>query len=218
MTSAGSGGRRREAARTCPCPSRAARGRSDARTAAPRRPSAAQRARREHDFCLQAGFPPGHDGRGPPARSRQNVSGSPRTRARVAALPRALGRAAAAGSPPPNPRGGRERAAARGRPPALGLRRRRGARVSGRAAPGRAGTGVGVREPASGARGPGSGWGSGERGPGSGRRAAGWARAPGGERRAGDQVRSGEPDAGSGGPAGGARRAGRGVRVHARVI
>lgn len=24
--------------------------------------------RREHDFCLQAGFPPGHDGRGPPAR------------------------------------------------------------------------------------------------------------------------------------------------------
>lgn len=91
MTSAGSGGRR-EAARTCPCPSRAARGRSDARTAAPRRP--APRARRDHDFCLQAGFPPGHDGRGPPASYRQNVSaggrgqgaswGTPETRAGAA--------------------------------------------------------------------------------------------------------------------------------------
>jgi hypothetical protein len=68
-----------EAARTCPCLSRAARGRSDARTAPRRRRRRCRRrrlryrrrrrcVRREHDFCLQAGFPPGHDGRGPPAR------------------------------------------------------------------------------------------------------------------------------------------------------
>lgn len=70
VTSAGSGGRRSEAARTCPCPSAPP---AAARTRAPPPPAArAQSARREHDFCLQAGFPPGHDGRGPPASSRQN--------------------------------------------------------------------------------------------------------------------------------------------------
>lgn len=62
-----------------PVPARlAGRGRSDARTAAapraPARPPSERLARRQHDFCLQAGFPPGHDGRGAPASSRPNVS------------------------------------------------------------------------------------------------------------------------------------------------
>lgn len=75
MTSAGSGGRRGEAARTCPCPSRRPRplGRAHRRP----RPPSERRVRREHDFCLQAGFPPGHDGRGPPTSSRPNVSEDP---------------------------------------------------------------------------------------------------------------------------------------------
>lgn len=81
-----------------PVPARlAARGRSDARTAAPRPPSE-RRVRRDHDFCLQAGFPPGHYGRGPPASSRPNVSGVPGG---------TCGRAGVLPVPPPPPQAGR---------------------------------------------------------------------------------------------------------------
>lgn len=84
----------------------AARRRSAARTAAPR--ARAQSARREHDFCLQAGFPPGHDGRGPPASSRQNVSVAARPPpGRWSGAPRR--ERAGGGAPAPWGRGGRLR-------------------------------------------------------------------------------------------------------------
>lgn len=191
-----------------------------ARTRAQPPPAArAQSARREHDFCLQAGFPPGHDGRGPPASSRQNVSVSPRgTRG---SSPHALGRAAAPSSPSRSPEEGESgraallrpanAAAARDRPPPLGFGGGAGRGEPGECpdVPSGAGIGVGV----------GTGVGAG-----TGRLGVGARRGPAsGDRRAGDQVRTGEPDAGSGGPAGGDRRAGRGVpgrgvRVPARVI
>lgn len=79
MSSAGSGGRRGEAARTCPCPSRRPRPLGRAQRRRPPPPSE-RLVRRQHDFCLQAGFPPGHDGRGAPARAGPHVSGVPRER------------------------------------------------------------------------------------------------------------------------------------------
>lgn len=94
----------------------AARGRSDARTAAPRPPSE-RRVRREHDFCLQAGFPPGHDGWGPPASSRPNVSGAPGERGAARALsprPRPGGRLRVAFPEPREGRGARGGSSARG--------------------------------------------------------------------------------------------------------
>lgn len=90
-----------------PVPARlAGRGRSDARTAAAPRPPSERLVRRQHDFCLQAGFPPGHDGRGAPASSGPNVSGVPRGRGgRAGVLP-----ATPSGRPWPSrllkPRGG----------------------------------------------------------------------------------------------------------------
>lgn len=96
VTSAGSGGRRGEAARTCPCPSRRPRPLGHAHR---RRPPPSERLeRRQHDFCLQAGFPPGHDGRGTSASSGPNVSRVPGgTGGRAGVLP-----ATPAGQPLPS--------------------------------------------------------------------------------------------------------------------
>lgn len=165
-----------------------------ARTRAPPPPAArAQSARREHDFCLQAGFPPGHDGRGPPASSRQNVSAAPG--GRVAAVPAHPAEEGAALLRPGS------RAAAPDRPPpwAFGAGAGRGRRDSvlpccaqrcgDRAGTGERGVGSG-REPENGDRGPASG-----------------ARTPGEDRRAG----CGVPGVWAWGLASGNRRAGRGA-------
>lgn len=151
---AAAAGRPRAPVPACLRPRRRRRRPSAARTAAPR--ARAQSARREHDFCLQAGFPPGHDGRGPPASSRQNVS--------VAARP-------PPGRGPGAPRGARAggcasgtRGAAPGRP-RPGVRSRRWTRGGGSASGGAAGTGRGGDPRAGrGVRGRGRGVGSGRRG------------------------------------------------------
>lgn len=164
----------------------AARGRSDARPAAPRPPSE-RRVRREHDFCLQAGFPPGHDGGGPPASSRPNVSGAPGERGAARALSPRPGRAAASESPSRSPEKGEARAAApppgaprvaaADQPPPVGFRAGAGPGEAGECPDVRSGAGTGSgasgtragtrdpragtgRAPARGARRPEVGWGA----------------------------------------------------------
>lgn len=143
-----------------PVPARlAVRGRSDARTAAAPRPPSERLVRRQHDFCLQAGFPPGHDGRGTPASSGPNVSGVPGGRAVVRAFsprPRPGGRCQVASLKPRGGRGERggssapgTRVETRDQPPPLGFGAGAGLGEEGECPdrPGGAGTGVrnGVR-------------------------------------------------------------------------